>query len=180
MLDCKNTVLVVIDIQGNLAMAMHEREKLFDNLVKLITGIRVFDIPIILTEQNPEKLGPTIPQIFAVMPDNIKPIPKMSFSCCGEPEFLSKLENVARSEIVIAGIEAHICVYQTAVDLLARGFRVHIITDAVSSRTAHNRDLAIMKMQGFGAVLTSVEMVLFELLKTADSPFFRTVAKIVK
>ena len=110
----------------------------------------------------------------------MEPIAKMSFSCCGTRAFNDALADLKRTDVLLAGIEAHICVYQTAVDLLHQGFTVHIVTDAVSSRFLRNRDLALMKMHDCGAALTSVEMALFELLKTADSPQFKKIAGIVK
>lgn len=180
MIEHSKAVLTVIDVQGSLAQAMHGREALLDSIGRLIAGCRAFDIPIILTEQNPEKLGPTLPEIMQVMPDGIRPIPKMSFSCCGVPEFIAALDASDRSDVVLAGIEAHVCVCQTAIDLLERGMRVHVVSDAVSSRAVHNRDAALLRMRDAGASLTTVEMLLFEMLRTAASPQFKAIAKIVR
>ncbi|MCX8044327.1 MAG: hydrolase [Desulfobacterota bacterium] len=180
LLEENTVVLVVIDVQGNLAMAMHGRERLFDNLVRLITGIQVFSIPILWTEQNPKKLGPTIPSIAQAMPNMLHPIPKLSFSCFREKAFADALIATQRFDVVVAGIEAHICVYQTAFDLMSAGYRVHVIADGVASRTPKNCSLALQCMRDAGARLTSVEMLLFELLKTADSDRFKEIARIVK
>lgn len=180
MLEQRNTILVCIDIQGNLAQAMYEKEKLFQNLQKLITGIRVFDLPIVWTEQHPLKLGSTIQEIAGLMPAHSRPISKMSFSCCGNDAFVETLKESKRSDVLLSGMETHICVYQTAVDLVRMGYRVHVVTDCVASRTAQNNAIGIEKIRDAGAVMTGTETVLFELLKTADSPLMKDIVKIVK
>ena len=180
MIEHHNVVVTIIDVQKSLAQAMHGREALLDNIGRLIAGCRAFEIPILWTEQNPAKLGPTLPGIARAMPEGLAPIPKMSFSCCGEQAFCDALAATGRSEVLLAGIEAHICVYQTAVDLLDRGLRVQVVSDAVSSRAVHNRDTALIRMRDAGAVPTTVEMLLFEMLRTAASPRFKAVAAIVK
>lgn len=180
MLELTNAILVCIDIQGNLAQAMHNRERLFENLRRLLSGMRVLAVPVIWTEQNPEKLGPTLPQIAQCMPAGLRPLSKMSFSCCGCEAFMRELAAGKRSDVLLAGIETHICVYQTAVDLMARGYRVHIVADCVASRTPDNRDIGMEKMRAAGACATSAETALFELLRTAASPLFKQIAGIVK
>lgn len=173
------SLLVVIDIQGNLAQAMDERELLFESVDKLIRGAKVFSLPIVVTEQIPEKLGPTIPEVAQLL-DGIDRIPKETFSCCANASFMEVLSRINRKQVLLTGIESHICVYQTAVDLLERGYEVHVVADAVSSRTAKNREIGINKMVNAGAYLASAEMVIFELLKTAASDKFRNIFKIVK
>ncbi|MDZ4184238.1 MAG: hydrolase [Desulfuromonadales bacterium] len=179
MLNKDNTLLLVIDIQGNLAQAMHDKESLFENAQKFIQGAKVFDIPIIVTEQIPAKLGPTIPEIARHL-EGITPIPKESFSCFGCPQFLAELNRLGRREILLTGIEAHICVYQTAMSLLAAGYGVQIVADAVSSRTKTNKKIGIKRMKAEGARLTSTEMALFELLGSAANPLFKEIFKIIK
>jgi nicotinamidase-related amidase len=179
MLTPDKTGLVVIDVQGKLAQVMHNREFLVENLKKLIKGVRVLNIPILWLEQNPAGLGPTLPEIAELMPD-ITPIGKMSFSACGNPAFMEALEAADRTQLLLVGIEAHICVYQTAIDLLKRSYEVQVVADAVSSRTAENREIALMKMRDSGVGLTSVEMALFELLGVAEGRQFKEIAKIVK
>ena len=175
-----NTVLIVIDVQGNLAHSMYEKHKLFENTQKVIKGARFLGASIIVTEQIPEKLGPTIPEIDHLLA-GIQHISKASFSCCGDGYFMDKLQALNRKQVLIAGIESHVCVYQTVMDLLDMGgYEVQIVADAVSSRTVRNRDIGLEKMKGEGASLTSVEMVLFELLKTAKSEKSRGIFKIVK
>jgi nicotinamidase-related amidase len=179
MLTTEKTVLIVIDVQGKLAQLMHNREALFQNLQKIIKGIQVLKIPIIWVEQNPVGLGPTIPEISALMP-GIGPISKMCFSTCRNPEFMKALNATERKQILIVGIEAHICVYQTAIELLNLDYEVEIVTDGVSSRTPENRDVALTKMRDAGVGITSVEMALFELIGAAEGAQFKEIAKIVK
>jgi nicotinamidase-related amidase len=179
MLMVENTILVVVDVQGKLAHLMHEKERLFDSLQKIIKGTQVLDIPIIATEQIPEKLGPTIPELAQLL-SGIQPIKKNSFSCCGTIEFMNALETTGRKQVLLAGMETHVCVYQTAIDLLRSGYDVHIVADAVSSRAAENRTIGLERIREAGAVLTSVEMALFEMLRVAEGARFKEIIKIVK
>jgi nicotinamidase-related amidase len=179
MLEVDSCALVVIDIQGKLAQLMHRKEALFENAQKLIKGAQILEVPIIVTEQYPKRLGPTIPEIAALFP-NFKPLPKVAFSCCGDEGFQQELMAVSRRQILICGIETHVCVYQTTVDLLASGYEVEVVADVVSSRTAENREIALQRIRDEGAGITSVEMALFELMKAAEGPKFKEVSKIVK
>lgn len=179
MLTDENTALVIVDVQGKLARLMHEHEALFNQLVAMTRGARELQLPIIWMEQIPEKLGATIEPLAKEL-GGIEPIHKSSFSCLGEPDFLKALEKSGCRQVLLMGIEAHICVYQTARDLLDAGYAVEVIVDAVSSRTLQNKEVALDKMAAAGADLTSVEMALFELMKTAEAPEFRAVARIIK
>jgi nicotinamidase-related amidase len=179
MLKPQNTVLVIVDVQGKLAQLMHDKEALFANLQRLIQGIQVLEVPIIWLEQNPKGLGPTIPEVAALLPDG-EPIPKFSFSCCGNAAFMRALRGAQRANVLLCGIETHVCIYQTAMDLLALGYGVHVVADAVSSRTAENCHIALDRMRDARACITSTEMALFELLRTAKAPQFKAIAKIVK
>lgn len=172
-------VLVIIDIQGNLAQAMFDKENLFLNTVKLIKGFKAMSLPMIVTEQIPEKLGPTIPQIAREL-EGLNFIPKESFSCWDEINFKKQIEALNRKQVVLLGIETHICVYQTALDLITKGYNVHLVADCVSSRTPENRTIGIDAMKSAGAYITSTEMVLFELLRTAADPQAKEIFKIVK
>jgi len=175
----ETTVLLAIDIQGNLARGMYERDSLYENLQKIIKGVQVLEIPIIVTEQIPGKLGPTIPEISTLF-ESFNPIPKSSFSCCGDDKIMTAISKVNRRQILISGIESHVCLYQTTVDLIQMGYEVHIVADCISSRTAENRSIGIERMKGAGAKLTSTEMALFELLKVAEGDQFRKIVRIVK
>ncbi|MDI9571352.1 MAG: hydrolase [Pseudomonadota bacterium] len=177
MLKREEALLAVIDIQGNLYLAMDDREFLLANTIKLIQGARILGIPIILTEQV--KIGTTITEISSLMPD-VEPLVKNSFSCCGDARFMAALTATGKRQILICGIEAHVCAYQTSMDLLAAGYEVYLVADAVSSRTARNREIGIRKLLAAGAILTSAEMALFELLKRADDPRARDIFRIVK
>jgi len=173
-----NGILVVVDVQVKLARLMHESEALLDNLSRLVRGATVLGVPVVATEQNPAGLGPTVEEVAPLLPAG--PIPKMAFSCCGEPAFTEALEATGRRQALLAGIETHVCVYQTARDLLARGYGVHVVADAVSSRSARNREVGLEKMRAAGAEVTSVETALFEMLEVAEGPAFKQILEIVK
>ncbi|MGD0279536.1 MAG: hydrolase [Smithella sp.] len=179
MISRDTAVLVIIDIQGNLAQAMFDKENLFSNTIKLIKGFKVLNLPVIVTEQIPQKLGPTVLQIAAEL-DAIKPVAKESFSCWEDIHFREQLKALSRRHVVILGIETHVCVYQTALDLISNGYNVHLVADAVSSRTPENRRIGIEAMKSAGVKITSTEMVLFELLRTAADPRAKELFKIVK
>jgi len=172
-------VLILIDFQGKLAQAMVDQENLFANSVKLIQGFQTLNLPIMVTEQTPEKLGPTIPRLAGELTD-VQPIAKETFSCWANTSFHDRLESLTRRHVILTGIECHICVYQTALDLVRSGYTVHLVADAVSSRTAENREVGIQAIKSAGAQITSTEMVLFELLRTAADPKAKDIFKIVK
>ena len=179
MLDRQHTILVVVDVQGKLAQLMHEKKALFGNVKAIIRGIRALDVPILWAEQNPQGLGPTVPEVAGELA-GLEPIAKVSFSCWQNEAFAKALKAAGRRQVLIAGIETHICVYQTAMDLTAAGYQVEIVADAVSSRKPENKALALQKLQDAGAKITSVEMALFELLKVAEGEPFREILRLVK
>lgn len=179
MLEIDNTFLLLIDVQDRLYRAMHGKEELLENIRKLIMGIKAFGIPIVMSEQYPEGIGKTIPEVAELLPD-IPGIRKLSFSCCSNKECNAAMAATERNQALIAGIEAHVCVYQTAMDLLEGSYDVQVVADAVSSRSPRNRDIGLQKMRDAGVVITSVEIALFELLKTAESGKFRELSKILK
>jgi nicotinamidase-related amidase len=179
MLDEKDCCLVVVDVQGKLAELMHDKETLFKNIRILIQAVRILEIPILWCQQVPAALGPTVPQIAELLAD-FEPINKSSFSCCGCEEFNAKLKGLGRRQILLCGIEAHVCIYQTAVDLIKADYEVSVIADAVSSRTAANKHISLDRLAEEGAKISSTEMAIFELLKSADHPKFKQIAKLVK
>ena len=179
MLATDNTVLLIVDVQGKLAHLMHEKEILFNNIRNTIKGAQVLDIPILVTEQYPEGLGPTIPEVTGMF-ENPETISKTSFSCCGEDRFMQILNDLHPENILVAGIETHVCVYQTVRDLLRANYAVQIIVDAVSSRTKNNKKIGLKKIIKAGAEITSVETVLFELLREAGGGKFKNILEIVK
>jgi nicotinamidase-related amidase len=171
---------VVIDVQGKLAQLMYQKESLFANLKRMIQGARVLELPVLWTEQVPEKLGETTPEIRELLVEMGRPISKVSFSCCGNEPFMAQLKGLNRKQLLLAGIETHICVYQTALDLLRLDYEVQVVADAVSSRAAENRQIGLERMKEAGARLTSTEMALFELLRAAEGPRFKAITGIVK
>jgi len=179
MLDIRQCCLTVVDVQGKLAQLMHGREALFKNVQILVRAAKILEIPILWCQQCPDALGPTVPEIAQHLADN-EPINKSAFSCCGDEQFNARLKELARNQILLCGIETHVCIYQTAVDLLRQGFNVNVIADAVSSRTQENKQIALNRLAAEGANITSTEMALFELLKTAEHPKFRQIAKLIK
>jgi nicotinamidase-related amidase len=179
MVTADTSVVVVIDVQSSLAGAMQAEDRLIDNLQKLIDGARALTVPLVWTEQNPDRLGPTVPVIAACLA-GLQPIPKMSFSCCGCDEFMRQITALGRFNVFLCGIEAHICVYQTAAELVRLGYGVQVVADCVASRSAVNLDIGMHKAREAGAGMTSVETLLFEMLGTAEAPQFKDVARIIK
>ena len=179
MLEANSAVLLVIDVQEKLFRIMYQKEKLVDNLQRLIKWIKVLGIPVLVTEQYPQGLGATIQEIAPLLTD-IRPLPKVSFSCCGDSAFLQELKAFDRQQVLISGIESHVCVYQTAYDLINGGYEVYTVGDVISSRTEENLKIGLKMMNQLGAKLTSTEAVLFELLKVAEGDKFKAISRIVK
>ena len=179
MIDNKQVILIVIDVQGKLATLMQEKDQLFFHLRAMTQAAKIFNIPIIYTEQAPEKIGKTVSPVRDLLTDQ-QPIEKKSFSCCGSKDFLLQLESLKRNSIIIMGIETHVCVYQTVSDLLKQRFHVEVVVDAVSSRSQLNTDIALERMKDLGAQLTTTEMIICELLKTAEHEKFREIMKLIK
>jgi nicotinamidase-related amidase len=179
MITTDDTALVLIDIQEKLARAMHNKEALFDNLKKIVKGARILGLPILWAEQNPDGLGPTIQEIADLLPDK-KPVSKFSFSCCGNESFMKNLKAANCKNMLVAGIEAHVCVYQTVADLVNLKFEVQVVADAVASRTPENRLIGLEKSKAAGAGVTSTETALFELLKDATRDHFKEIIQVVK
>jgi nicotinamidase-related amidase len=179
MLSVENTALLAIDFQGKVLNAMYEKEALADSIKKLIEGCLVLGVPTLLTEQYPKGLGPTIPEVSGLLSGQ-KPVEKLCFNCCDSPEFISELKSLERKQLLVTGIEAHVCVYQSVAALLKLGYEVQVVADGVSSRTERNRDISLEKMRGMGAEITSVEIALFELLKAAGSDRFKEISRIIK
>jgi nicotinamidase-related amidase len=179
MLRTDNTVFLLVDVQGKLAHSMHAKESLFKNLKKLVKGMRVLEIPILWAEQNPKGLGPTVPEVAELLPD-IQAIPKYSFSCYKNQEIRQALEALNRPNILVAGIEAHVCVYQTVRDLSKAQYNVQLVADAISSRLIENKHIGLEKCKNTGAEITSVETALFELLEVAEGDRFRKILDVIK
>lgn len=179
MLSSRETLLLVIDVQGRLAQCVVQPAALETNISKLVRACLILDVPVLVTEQYPKGLGSTVAALKELLPGMV-PVEKLSFSCCGTPEFMKQLRSFNRNDILVVGMEAHVCVYQTAVDLVEFGYNVHLVTDAVSSRTEENRLLGIRCIEKAGASLTSTEMAVFELLRVAEGERFKAISKIIK
>ncbi len=174
------SLLVVIDIQEKLAPHIVEIEKITKQINTMIEGAKLLKIPIILTEQYPEGLGRTISEVASHIRDDAIKIMKRTFSCWREPSFQSAVKATNRKEIILVGIETHICMFQTASDMLQAGFLVEVPADATSSRTKINYEIGINRIAKAGGEITSVESTLFELLETSQAPEFRPIVKLVK
>lgn len=179
MLSIENTVLVLVDVQERLLPAMHGSETLVASLDRLLRGAAALRIPTLVTEQIPGKLGPTVPALAAAAGGR-PAIPKSSFSCAGDEAFMAKFRSLGRTRILLCGIEAHVCVYQTARDLHEAGYGVDVVADAVASRHPDNRRIALDRLAREGVGVTGVEMALFELQRVASGDAFRALLKIVK
>jgi nicotinamidase-related amidase len=179
MIEIGSSILVIVDVHGKLAQLMFEKEKLIANLVRMVKGAQILGIPILWNEQNPAGLGGTIPELTELL-TTLKPQSKMTFSCCGNQMFIDELRRSGREQVLLVGIETHICVFQTAIELLQQGFDVHLVSDAVSSRTPENKRVGIERIASHGGVITSTEMSLFELVRTADHSHFREISRLVK
>ncbi len=180
-LDTEDSLLVLIDVQEKLCKAMDEQalNRLKANAGILLESAVELNLPIILTEQYVKGLGETVQELQ----DKTNGAPryeKMTFSCCGSGEFVEKIKATGRRQIVIAGMETHVCVLQTAIELLDAGYIIHLVQDAVLSRSEQNRQAAIGMMQQAGAVITCTESVLFQWLKMAGTESFKKLSKLVK
>jgi nicotinamidase-related amidase len=179
MLTIDNTALIIIDVQEKLFRVIHGNEALLENLQKIICGAQVLGIPLLVTEQNPAGLGATVPELKTLLAD-IQPISKFSFSCCADERCMEQLADLKRTQLLLAGIETHICVYQTALDLLDQGYEVEVLADCVGSRTVANKSLGLEKMKQAGAQITGIEIALFELQRVAKGEAFKELSRLVK
>ena len=180
MLNIEDSVLVVIDVQTKLANLVQDHDVLYHNIERLIKASQVLQVPILWTEQAPDKIGPTVPLIHEALFPLVKPIAKRSFSCWGEKEFVNQLRLLNRRQIVLVGIEAHVCVYQTAHDLKQHGFEVFVAADATSARGQINRDVTLNRMRQENIIVTVSESVICEFLRTATHPRFKNAMAYIK
>lgn len=179
MLKADSTALVVVDMQEKLFNVMKDKEDLLGSMLKMVRGAKILGLPIVFTEQNPKGLGPTL-SVLAEELQGFEPVTKLSFSCCGETRFMEELRKLEGRTILIGGIEAHVCVYQTVRDLVRLGFPVQVVADCVSSRTKFNRSMGQEKCKEVGASLTTVEMALFEMLEVAEGEKFKKMLPVLK
>ncbi len=170
---------MVVDFQAKLLPAIHERERVVRKGGQLLRGAAALGLPIVATEQYPQGLGSTVQEIAEAIP-NFKPIAKMSFSSCGAPGFVETIAARGGKRVLLCGIESHVCILQSCLDLLDRGVEVFVAEDAVSSRTVFDWRCGVERMRQAGATIVTVEMALLELLGGADRPEFKQVLGIVK
>ena len=174
-----HALLIIVDIQERLAVAMTERDRVINNTLHLVEATKLLDLPLLVTEQYSKGLGPTVSEIKDAL-QSYAPIEKITFSCCGEDFFTEAVEETGRKQIILVGMETHVCVLQTCIDLLQAGYDVHVVSDAICSRADANYRTALEYMRDAGAVITCTETVLFQLLVRAGSEAFKTISKRIR
>lgn len=178
-LNKETTGLLIIDIQQRINAVMKYRKRAVENVIKLIKGFQILNLPIFITEQYRKGLGPTEKPILDIL-GSPAIVEKIHFSCCAAPELMEQIRQMKIQQIVICGIETHVCVLQTALDFLAEGFQVHLVLDAVSSRRKLDHATAIDRMMQAGVIPATIESALFELLVQAGTPEFRQISQLIK
>jgi nicotinamidase-related amidase len=173
------TILVIVDIQEKLASVMNKREQVVRNCLHLIQAAKLLSIPVILTEQYPKGLGPTVSEIKDALP-SVEPFIKIAFDCCSQEGFSEMITSSHKKQVLLFGMETHICVLQTCLGLLVKGLTVHVVDDAVCSRKKADFRTGIEMMRSAGAVITSTETALFQLLEKAGTDEFREISKRIK
>jgi len=175
----EDSVLVVIDFQEKLLPQIYEREAILEATSRLIKGCRALSVPIIVTQQYSKGLGPTVPKIAEALSD-FTPVEKTTFSAMREPLFEKVLKETGKKDVIICGVETHICVQQTALDLIEAGYEVYGVIDCMSSRTSDNKEFGQIRMTQSGVVMTGYESVLFDMLIDAKDAQFKAISAIVK
>jgi len=178
-LDRNDTVLLIVDIQERLAAVMEKRGHVIANCTRLTELAKMLSIPVLVSEQYPKGLGRTVPELVSVIP-SYSPVEKLTFDCCGEPSYMEVIKKTGRKKAIVTGMETHICVLQTVLGLLKEGFDVHVVSDAVCSRTDANWKAGLDMMRDAGAVVTCTETVLFQALKVAGTEEFKAVSRMIK
>ncbi len=180
LLDRARSVLVVVDVQERLMPAIHEAPRLLRRIELLAKAARALGVPAILTEQYPQGLGPTVAAVKAALPDGVEPVVKIDFSCAGVPAFAARLAAAGREQLVLAGVEAHVCVAQTALEFVATGKRVFLVADATGSRRPEDRAVALRRIERAGVTVTTAEAVVFEWLRRAGTAEFKALQPLLK
>lgn len=179
LLRADDTALVVIDLQEKLVNMVHNREELLKRTALILETAKVCGLPLVLTEHYPQGLGSTVEEVKEHLPE-YRPILKRIFSCCGVEEFVRAVEATGRRQLLVAGIETHICVNQTVHDLLHRDYQVQVLADACGTRFPSDHAVGLEKMRDSGAVIASTEMAVYELVERADTELFKEILKLVK
>ena len=178
----EGTTLVIVDVQERLfpAMDADHREEVMRNIKILATAARRLRLPVVATEQYPKGLGHTLPELLQTLGPDVQPVPKVSFSCWAVEDVRARLKAAGTRRVVLAGIEAHVCVLMSALDLLGEGLAVHVAADAVTSRTQGNWRLGTEQLRQAGAVVSATETLIFQLLGQADTDDFREIARLIR
>ena len=179
-LAAESAALVVVDIQEAFRSAIPDFATIAMRATTVVRGFQTLDLPFFVTEQYPKGLGPTAEEIRLVLPDGFEMIEKSTFSSCGPVDLVEQLKSAGTKQVVLCGLETHVCVNQTAHDLLELGFEVHLLTDCVSSRFEYDRRAGIAKMQFSGVVPSSIEMALFELMRDSRHENFKEIQDLIK
>ncbi len=175
----EDTMLFVVDMQEKLVPAMYEKEKLEERNDMLIEGIRLMEMPIMISQQYTKGLGSSLPSIYEAA-GSVTYFEKNAFSCFRDENIRMAIENAHRKNILVCGTEAHVCVLQTCIDLKAAGYNPVLVTDCISSRSREDRKFGIIRAMQEGILLTTAEAVLFELLQDSKSPYFKSISRLVK
>lgn len=180
LLDPGKTVLVVVDIQEGFRNAIPDFAMIASRASTVVQGFQALELPVIITEQYPHGLGRTAEEVQFILPDGFEAFEKTAFSSCGSELFLEKLNDLGMRQVVMCGLETHVCVNQTAHDLIDRGFQVHILIEVVGSRFDHDKRAGFDKMNSAGVISSSAEMVLFELMRDATHEKFKEIQSLIK
>ena len=175
----EESAVMIIDMQDRLFPHMAGKDALLNNIQRLIRGMQILDIPIILTEQYSKGLGKTILPVKDLIND-VEPVEKISFSCCDEGRVMNALHQLNRKFIIIAGIETHVCVLQTVLDLIGLGYTPVVVADCISSRKETDKNIAIERIKSEGALITSTESILLELCRRAGNEKFKAISALIK
>jgi hypothetical protein len=176
----EDSLLVAVDYQEKILPAVLNREELMKKSLRLIRGMKALGVPMLVSEQYPKGLGKTVGEVAELVGEEFNPVEKMTFSCAGEEEFMKRLAATGRKTVIICGIEAHVCVLQTVIDLMGEGYTVVMVKDCVSSRFAEDLEVGLKRAELEGAIITTSESLLFELTEVAGSDVFKTISKLVK
>ena len=180
MLNLDDSLFLVVDVQARFSGMMVEEKALYHNITRLLKTIQVLQVPVLWTEQAPDKLGPTVSSISELLFPLNKPIAKRSFSCWGSQDFVKALQSSNRRQVIMVGIETHVCIYQTAHDLHTHGYEVFVVADATSSRSQSNKDITLDRLRHEDINIVCAESVICELLRGASHPKFKDVMNYIK
>jgi len=176
----ENSIFVVIDVQERLLPAIQNQQQVVFNVRRLLEGARVFDVPVVVSEQYPQGLGGTVKELTPYIPIDTPVLSKKSFSIYDNESIRTEIDSHNRSQIILCGIEAHVCVLQSAFDLCRTGHEVYIVADAVGSRSLHDQQMALRRCETSGMALTTAESLLFEWCRTAEHPQFKEISRLAK